>query len=146
MAEERVASSEVNLVLLNSALTQLMRRIRAVDERQGVGRARLAALAVLRFGGACSASELAEREMVSRVTMHHILTGLERDGLIRRSPDPNDGRRQHVLLTARGRATIDRAHRARIAYLQELAGAIEPEQLAVACEVLDALRNAASRA
>ncbi|MDD9938901.1 MAG: MarR family transcriptional regulator [Myxococcales bacterium] len=138
-------SSEADLVLLNSALTQLMRRLRDVDELQGVGRARLSALAVLRFGGACSASELAEREMVSRATMHHVLGGLEHDGLIRRNPDPEDARRHIITLTSRGRATIERAHRARITYLREVAADIAPGRLRSACEVLDRMRDVANR-
>ena len=74
-----------NLVTLNSAMTQLMRSIRQVDEMQGIGRARLSALAVLHFGGPCNLSTLAEREMVTRATMHHVIAGLEQDALIRRN-------------------------------------------------------------
>ncbi len=133
-------STKSSLLTLNSAMTQLMRAIRRVDDAQGLGRARLSALAVLHFGGSCSPSELAEQEMVSRATMHHVLTGLEADGLVVRQPDRSDGRRQLVSLTRRGRATIRKAHAARIAWFEELASGIDAAALATAARVLDDLR------
>ena len=54
-------SIDRDLIKLNSAMTQLMRAIRSVDESSGVGRARLSALAVLHFGGPCSPTELAKK-------------------------------------------------------------------------------------
>lgn len=136
-------STNASLLVLNSAMTQLMRGVRRVDEAQGIGRARLSALAVLHFGGSCTSSELAEQEMVSRATMHHVLKGLEADGLVRREPDRHDGRRQLVRLTRRGRAAIRTAHQARIAWLAQLATGMDAASLASAARVLDTLRNRA---
>ena len=133
-------SMEQDLVTLNSAMTQLMRRIRRLDEMKGVGRARLSALAVLHFGGECSLSELAEAEMVSRATMHHVVNGLENEGYVERAPDEEDARRQIIRLTARGTRTIKAAHAARIAYLRQIAGDIDPAELAVSARTLDHLR------
>jgi DNA-binding MarR family transcriptional regulator len=130
-------------IVINSAMTQLMRHIRRIDEEQGVGRARLSALAVLHFGGPCSLSDLARSEMVSRATMHHVINGLETDGLIRRTADPADARRQNLELTAAGRRLIIRAHRDRIDYLTGLAGSISVADLRKAADVLDRLRQAA---
>ncbi|MEJ2087540.1 MAG: MarR family transcriptional regulator [Gammaproteobacteria bacterium] len=132
------------LLTINSAMTQLMRRIRRVDEAQGAGRARLSALAVLHFGGSCSLSDLAATEMVSRATMHHVVNGLEDDGLVRRSMDPEDARRQIITLTRKGTGVITRAHRARIDYLRSVALDVSAEELAIAASVLDRLRGAAA--
>ncbi len=134
-------SIEQSIYTLNSAMTQLMRHIRLIDEQQQVGRARLSVLAVLHFGGNRSLSELAATEMVKRSTMHHIVKGLESDKLVKRDRDPVDARRQIVTLTGRGRAKIKSAHRARIAYLTELAAGLDPEDLEAAANALDALRN-----
>jgi len=139
-------STNDSLLILNSAMTQLMRGIRHVDDAQGIGRARLSALAVLHFGGSCTLSELAAQEMVSRATMHHVLNGLETDGLVRREPDRRDGRRQLVRLTRRGRAAIRKAHQARISWLEALAAGMDAEGLADAARVMDELRNRARRA
>lgn len=130
-----------SMVLLNSAMTQLMRRIRHVDDAQGVGRARLSVLAVLHFGGPCTPSALAAQEMVSRATMHHVLKGLEADGCVRRSADRKDRRAHVVRLTPRGRALIRKAHAARIEFLESLASGMDAASVEVAARVLGALRD-----
>ncbi len=131
-------------IAINSAMTRLMRQIRRVDDRQGVRRARLSALAVLHFGGASSLTELAKAELVSRATMHHIVTGLEGDRLVARKTDPDDGRRAIVSLTAKGRRTILAAHAARIDYLAALADGLSPTDLAVTAKTMLELRDAAA--
>ena len=135
-------STQQQILTINSAMTQLMRHIRRVDEQQGVGRARLSALAVLRFGGDATLTQLAAAEMVSRATMHHVINGLEADGMVSRKADPDDARRQLIRLTKKGENTINAAHQARIAYLTELASGLSEGDLAIAADTLDAMRNA----
>ncbi len=118
-----------------------MREIRRIDDRQGVGRARLSALAVLYFGGECSLSQLAETEMVSRATMHHVVNGLEREGYVTRTPDLKDARRQIIRLSAEGTRAIKAAHAERIDYLRHIAEDVDPGELAAAVRILDHLRN-----
>ena len=105
---------------LNSKFTHLIRRIRHIDERQGVGRAKLSALAVLHFGGPRSLTELARAELVTPTTMHHIIKGLLSGKLVRKIPDPTDKRRQEIRLTVKGKKVIIKAHAARIAFLDGL--------------------------
>ena len=136
-------SISTDLVTLNSAVTQLMRTIRRVDDAQGIGPARLSALAVLHFGGPCSLTELAHQEMVTRATMHHIVAGLERDGYISRKPDKRDARSQSIELTRRGTAVITKAHSARIDFYRSLLEGTSGEELAVATKVLSRLRDCA---
>ena len=57
---------------------------------------------------------LTQRDLVARVgveqaTMANTLTRMERDGLILRRPDPDDGRARRIWLTARGTALRDDA-------------------------------------
>lgn len=47
-------------------------------------------------------AELADAAGVTRATMTGLIDTLERDGYVRREPDPNDRRMMSVLLTARG--------------------------------------------
>ncbi len=127
---------------INSSVTHLIRRIRRIDEAQGVGRARLSALAVLHFGGPCSMTELAEAELVTPTTMHHVIKGLMQDKLIRKVPDKRDKRRQFINLTAKGRRVIVKAHRARVDFLSALLEGQPRNRIAQAVALLEALDRA----
>jgi len=50
-----------------------------------------------------SQRELCERVRIEQPTMANTLQRMERDGLVRRLPDPTDGRRAAVMLTERAR-------------------------------------------
>ena len=115
-----MSTNSRHALLLNSKITHLIRRIRHVDESQGIGRARLSALAVLNFGGPCSLTELARAELVTPTTMHHVIKGLLNNKLVRKVPDPSDKRRQEIHLTAKGRKVILKAHAARVTFLESL--------------------------
>jgi DNA-binding MarR family transcriptional regulator len=47
-------------------------------------------------------AELADAAGVTRATMTGLIDTLERDGLVKREPDPNDRRMMSVVLTAKG--------------------------------------------
>ncbi len=67
--------------------------------------------------GPSSASALASAEAVSHQAIGPILAVLETRGYIQRSPDPTDGRRQLVSLTAAGVAQADNTTSAREEWL-----------------------------
>ena len=52
-------------------------------------------------GGPRTPAELAEAAGVTRATMTGLVDTLERDGLVKREPDPNDRRMMSVVLTAK---------------------------------------------
>lgn len=54
-------------------------------------------------------AELCRIVKIEQPTMANTLNRMERDGLIRRMPDPADGRRSQIFLTARARALRDPA-------------------------------------
>ncbi|QKW55354.1 MarR family transcriptional regulator [Stenotrophomonas sp. NA06056] len=54
-------------------------------------------------GGVLPPHELAERAGVTRATISGLLDGLQRDGLLQRRSDAEDGRRLQIVLTARGK-------------------------------------------
>jgi DNA-binding MarR family transcriptional regulator len=56
-------------------------------------------------------SALADRAMLSPAGMSHLVTRLERDGLVRREVDPTDGRKWFTVLTDRGDHTLLAARR-----------------------------------
>jgi len=47
--------------------------------------------------------ELYQRVHIEQATMSNTLSRMQRDGLIKRKPDPNDRRAQRVLLTAKAK-------------------------------------------
>lgn len=47
--------------------------------------------------------ELYERVHIEQATMSNTLSRMERDGLVKRKPDPNDRRAQRVLLTSKAK-------------------------------------------
>ncbi|MGE8236187.1 MAG: MarR family winged helix-turn-helix transcriptional regulator [Stenotrophomonas indicatrix] len=54
-------------------------------------------------GGTLPPHELAEQAGVTRATISGLLDGLQRDGLLQRRSDAEDGRRLQIVLTARGK-------------------------------------------
>ena len=58
-----------------------------------------------------SNAELARRCFVTPQTMHQIVTGLERSGLVTRSQHPEHGRIQQVDLTEEGKTRLEYAHK-----------------------------------
>ena len=107
---------------LHSAAIHLLRALRRQDAASGVGPARLSALSVLVFGGPTTLGALADAEQVRPPTMSRIVAGLEADGLVRREPDEQDGRRAHLHATAAGRRLLEKARDRRV---DQLAGWVD---------------------
>jgi DNA-binding MarR family transcriptional regulator len=65
-------------------------------------------------------SELAKAVLMSHNGLSRIVAQLERDGLVARERDPQDGRAVHVTLTPEGRTTLRAANRTHLARVREL--------------------------
>jgi DNA-binding MarR family transcriptional regulator len=59
-------------------------------------------------GGTLPPHELAERAGVTRATISGLLDGLQREGLLQRRSDAEDGRRLQIVLTAQGQRLAER--------------------------------------
>ncbi len=83
-----------------------------------------------------TATALAKQEQISAQSIGATLAGLERRGLVVRTPDPGDGRRSILTLTDAGRAAVDAKRAARNAQLsQALAANFSPAELARMAEL-----------
>ncbi len=91
---------------LHSAAIQLLRRLRREDEATGLTAPRLSVLSVVVFAGPRTLGELAAAEQVRPPTMTRLVAALERQRLVRRIPDPADGRVTRIVPTARGRTLL----------------------------------------
>lgn len=102
---------------LHSAALHLLRRLRAQDGASGLSGPQASALSVIVYGGPLTLGALAAAEQVRPPTITRLIRGLERAGLVRRTTDPRDRRRQHVAATARGRRLLEEGRARRVAAL-----------------------------
>jgi DNA-binding MarR family transcriptional regulator len=77
-------------------------RLRAL----GFATAQLPVLTALKDGAKLSQTELARWAKVEQPTMAQLLSRMERDGIVRREPDPADRRSSLISLTDRARANL----------------------------------------
>ena len=88
------------------------------------------ALSRLDRDGPATSAELARQQQVSPQSMGATLGRLERQGLIERRADPDDGRRVVLSSTAEGRKLLRDKRNVRVQQLSEaLAGGFSPADL-----------------
>jgi len=127
--------------LIHSAAIHLLRRASERDAASGLTRARLSALSVVVFRGPLPLGALAEAESVRSSTMTNIVTGLERAGLVRRTPNDEDGRSVLVEATPEGKRALEKGRAERIDAIAERLGDLSPAELAVIWEAGELLEN-----
>ncbi|MGV9889358.1 MarR family winged helix-turn-helix transcriptional regulator [Streptomyces sp. NPDC003395] len=102
---------------LRVLISRLRRRVREVAGDDALTPSQVSALTLVGKHGAATASALASAEGVRPQSMAATLAALEQHGLIRRSPDPADGRRQLVTLTEAGQDRVAGDRQAREEWL-----------------------------
>jgi DNA-binding MarR family transcriptional regulator len=91
---------------LHSAAIHLLRQLRKEDDASGLSAPRLSALSVVVFGGPLTLGKLAAAEQVKPPTMTRIVTGLEKEGLVKRIGDPRDRRLTRIQATIKGQKVL----------------------------------------
>jgi DNA-binding MarR family transcriptional regulator len=84
----------------------ITRRLRQVQAEGDLSLPETTALARLDRGGPCTVTVLAKRELVSAQSMGATIAALESRGLVKRNPDPDDGRQSVIALTKAGLAAL----------------------------------------
>lgn len=103
---EPEARAEALADQLHSAAIHLLRQLRKEDDASGLSAPRLSALSVIVFGGPLTLGQLAAAEQVKPPTMTRIVTGLEKDRLVRRIGDPRDRRLTRIQATIKGQKVL----------------------------------------
>ena len=106
---------------LHSAAIHLLRQLRKEDDASGLSAPRLSALSVVVFGGALTLGQLAAAEQVKPPTMTRIVTGLEKEGLVKRIGDPRDRRLTRIQATIKGQKVLTAGRARRV---EKLAAAV----------------------
>src|SRR6267378_3628630 len=125
---------------LHSAAIHLLRRLLRQDDAMGLTPARASALSIMVFGGPVTLGQLAAAEQVSAPTTTRLIIGMERDGLVRREDDPNDGRVVWLHPTAKGTRLLHEGRQRRVAALAaDIAALDEAERmtLAAAADIIE---------
>jgi DNA-binding MarR family transcriptional regulator len=136
MSSQHVGDSDELASRLHSAVLHLLRRLAREDRATGESPARLSALSVLVFSGPRPIGRLAREERVSAPTMTRLVAGLQADGLVTRTADPDDRRTQRIAATARGREILVAGRARRVAALEALlVGVAEEDRAALASAV-----------
>lgn len=122
------------VVRLRLAIGRLNRQLVHASGDQDLTSAQLSALARVEQHGPLRLGELAAREGVAVPSMVRTVAPLVADGLIAKTPDPQDGRSQLLAPTRHGRDTLARIRRERTALLARRSTRLSPEQ----CRALEA--------
>jgi len=137
MATEPERDLVAGVIQLANLLT---RRLAPLFEKAGVTPQQWAILSVLaRSAGPMSLASLARTMMVSKQNMTGMMTRLEQLGFAERAGDPNDLRSSRVVLTRRGRATIDKLRPAYEEWRDALGGEVSERDLVTAAKVVERL-------
>jgi len=118
----------------------LTRRLAPVFAKARITPQQWAILSVLsRADTPMSLASLARTMMVSKQNMTGMITRLEQLGFAERADDPKDLRSSRVVLTRRGRATIEKLRPAYEQWRDALGGKLSERDLAAAAKTIEHL-------
>jgi DNA-binding MarR family transcriptional regulator len=136
-------SSDEVAAALQLSIRLLLRRLRQLGIAEDLTLPESSALTRLDRDGPSTGADLARREQISPQSMGATLAGLERRGLVERSPDPRDGRRVVLALSTAGLEILRSKRNDRTAQLAAALSvgftAAELEQLLAASALIERL-------
>jgi DNA-binding MarR family transcriptional regulator len=115
---------------LRPALLKLARELRRESHALGVTGGQVSLLIQIQRHRGIGIRDLAALERISPASMSGYVDRLERAGLVQRTPDPNDRRRQGLSLTAEAERVVRSVKSRRTAWLAARLEQLTPEELA----------------
>jgi DNA-binding MarR family transcriptional regulator len=131
---------------LRLLVARLVRQMRRNAADQGLTITLRATLATIEREGPMTPSELAAYEGISAPSVTRIVKRLIDEGVIKRRPDPQDGRGYLISLTPKGAAVLRALRNRGSTFLEDRLRNLTPQQLELvplALEVLEALLDEA---
>jgi len=119
---------EATVSELSLAVGQLLRRLRAESNPDGLTWSQTVALSRLEKAGPMTTADLARAESVKPQSMGATLAELEREGLVRRHPHPTDGRQVLFALTAEGIGARRKRSAAKQKWLLAAMAKLDPDE------------------
>lgn len=130
------------LHLLREVLLTYRQLLRQLAVETGLSGAQFEVLRELALAdGRSTVSALARGLGVDPAAISRLIAGLERDGLVARTRDERDGRRQPVVLTEEGRRLVVAFHTEAHERESALASGLNPQSVETTIEVLRTLRD-----
>jgi len=129
-ATEELAASFASVFL---RLTRLLDKRMA---REGASLARTRVLLMIQRRGAVKATEIAELFGLAPGTVTDTLDGMERQGLIRREPDPKDRRAKRIVITDTGRQAVAATEPIRRELTGQVIGSLDSEEREALARIL----------
>ncbi|HMI20160.1 MAG TPA: MarR family transcriptional regulator [Sphingomonas sp.] len=121
-----------------SRIARGMMRIGDLRLRElGFATAQLPVLTALKDGAKLSQTELARWAKVEQPTMAQLLSRMERDGLIRREPDPADRRSSLIALTDDARARLPAGRQILIQGNKDITRGLSEDEMATLLSLLE---------
>lgn len=124
------------------AVARMNRRLRQ-ERHSDLTPSQMAVLGTVSKLGPTSPSAVAARERVSAPSITRTLNCLVDDGLVERTPHPDDGRQVLVSLSERGRAVLAEERQRRDAWLYHRLQELEPAERALLREAAGLLERLA---
>ncbi len=141
--EKTIAAVAAYNTLLETS-SSLLHHLNNILAGQGLTQARFRTLFVAYTTGGekgISPCELADIIKVERATITSLIDGLERDGLVRREPAPNDRRSIKVHLTQKGKGLIKTFTPKRMRYMMDLMGALSTQECKALVKMLEKMEK-----
>ncbi len=113
MADDAVLDTIETQVAMLMRLGEATRRATELKPHRALDRSAYVILRHLQAAGPLNVSALADRLNLDGSTVTRQVTALEKDGLVRRAPDPRDGRGTVIAPTDKGLAQVDAVRKAR---------------------------------
>jgi DNA-binding MarR family transcriptional regulator len=142
-----MSGSEPAMEAVEREIAMLLRRARAASSELARGlhpdleSDAYGLLALLNVAGPTRLTHIAVQLGIGKGTTSRQIAGLERLGLVRRRPDPGDGRAALLEMTDEGRERFNRTRAARVGRLRRMLDSWPAEDLATLAGLLHRLNN-----